>query len=55
MLRLLRKRGPYEGVVCRADHPRHGWGWYAVKHTKKGDKPDLGKPVRHADGGWEYA
>lgn len=55
---IFSRRGrKFDGIVCRAEHPRFGYGNYAVKN----ESPDFRTPVRfvEADGDnagyWEVA
>jgi len=45
MLGFLHKGKRFDGDVCRADHPRHGAGYYAV--GKNG--PNFRIPLRWVD------
>lgn len=44
-MRLFRKGRRYDGLVCQAQHPRHGWGYYAVQRNA----PNFRRPLRWVD------
>ena len=35
------------GAVVRAEHPRYGWGYYALNRRK--NKPNFRRPVKWVD------
>lgn len=48
MFGIFRQKGkPFFGDVCRADHPRHGPGYYAIG---KNGSPNFRVPLRWMDG-----
>ena len=50
---IFSRRGQrYDGIVVRANHPRFGYGNYAVRGN---DNPNFRKPLNFINGQWEVA